>query len=132
MIAMKNPGAHGGATGAGMPSLVETAGNSKIAQGAGRAKPIGAYRITPEGGESSFLIFVKGREAWALQRLLEAGKRGCTPIEQPAPRWSAYIHKLRERGVPIETIHETHGGPYAGTHGRYVMRAAAALEGGAQ
>jgi len=129
MSAMKTPGALAGATGAEMPSCAR-AGNSKIAQGAGRAKPSGSYRITPEGGES-FLIFVRGREAWALQRLLEAGKRGCTPIEQPAPRWSAYIHKLRGRGVPIETIHESHGGAFAGTHGRYVMRASAALEGGA-
>ena len=130
MTERKHPGAHGGASGAEMPSCAR-AGNSKVAHGAGRAKPSGAYRITPESGGESFLIFVKGREAWALQRLADAGKRGCTPIEQPAPRWSAYVHRLRGHGVPIETIHENHGGAFAGTHARYVLRAAAVREGGA-
>lgn len=100
----------------------EAAGTSKIAQGTGRAKRCGLYEIHPEGGEP-FTIEAKGREAWALDRLTEAGPRGCTPIEQPAPRWSAYVHRLRALGVPIETLHEPHGGAFAGTHGRYILRA---------
>jgi hypothetical protein len=48
---------------------------------------------------------------------------GCTPITTPGPRWSGYVHKLRHRhGLEIQTIDEEHGGPYAGTHARYVLR----------
>jgi hypothetical protein len=64
----------------------------------------------------------KGRDAWALDALLQAGERGVTPIERPAPRWSHYIHRLRQAGLVVETIHETHAGAYAGHHGRYVLR----------
>ena len=53
-----------------------------------------------------------------------------TPITRPAPRWSAYVHKLREKGVPIETITETHEGAFAGHHARYVLRATVTPEGG--
>ena len=98
------------------------AGTPNIAQGKARAKRAGTYHITPEGGET-FTIYAKGREAWALDRLRWAGPKGCTPIEQPAPRWSAYVFCLRGRGVPIETIYEPHGGEFSGHHGRYVLRA---------
>jgi hypothetical protein len=63
----------------------------------------------------------EGREAWALEKLIEAGEHGVTPIERPAPRWSRYIHMLRKAGLDIETIHEPHGGPFSGHHGRYVL-----------
>ncbi len=63
-----------------------------------------------------------GRVAWTLYRLVVAGERGVTPIEYPAPRWSDYVFKLRRDGVSVETIHEKHGGDYAGTHARYVLR----------
>ena len=56
-----------------------------------------------------------------MQALAEAGSKGCTPINRPAPRWSAYIHTLRKRGIDIETIHEPHGGTFSGTHGRYIL-----------
>ena len=59
-------------------------------------------------------IVVLGREAWALRMLVAAGERGCTPIDHPGPRWSGYIHDLRAMGFVIETIHETHGGPFPG------------------
>jgi len=52
-----------------------------------------------------------------------AGSIGCTPINQPAPRWSAYIFNLRALNVPVETITETHKGAFAGTHARYVLGA---------
>jgi hypothetical protein len=106
------------------------AGTWTIAQLKGRAKRAGLYQVTPEGGEP-FTIEATGREAWALDRLLMAGPKGCTPIDQPAPRWSAYVHKLRKRGVPIDTLPETHGGEFSGTHGRYVLRADVRKGGGA-
>ena len=63
-----------------------------------------------------------GREAFALHALIEKGERGVTPIDTPAPRWSHYIYKLRESGLTVETIDEKHGGAFAGTHARYVLR----------
>lgn len=68
-------------------------------------------------------VTITGRDAWALRELMRAGNRGCTPIDNPAPRWSAYVFKLRRKfGVDIETIHEGHGGSYPGTHARYILR----------
>jgi hypothetical protein len=63
-----------------------------------------------------------GRDAWALMELHRAGETGCTPIDHPGPRWSAYVLKLRNRGLQIETVTERHGGPFAGRHARYVLR----------
>lgn len=98
------------------------AGTERVARAkAARHKGDTANRVTPPGG-GAFTIYVKGRTRWALERLIAAGPRGCTLIEQPAPRWSAYIHKLRELGVAIETLHETHAGAFPGHHGRYVLR----------
>lgn len=75
-------------------------------------------KIEPDGGVHE----VVGRDAWALLNLLRAGERGCTPITTPGPRWSHYVYKLRKAGFIIETIDENHGGPFAGTHARYVLR----------
>lgn len=67
-------------------------------------------------------LLVKGRNAWALLRLIEAGPRGVTPVDEPAgPRWSAYIFNLRKMRFDVETVHEPHGGSYPGNHGRYVL-----------
>lgn len=74
-------------------------------------------KIEPDGAT----LTVKGRDAWALQELIKAGKAGCTPITHPGPRWSHYIYKLRGQGFVIETIHEAHTGPFPGTHARYVL-----------
>lgn len=63
-----------------------------------------------------------GRDRWALECLISAGKKGCTPINTPGPRWSAYIHNLRALGLEIETVHERHDGPFPGTHARYVLK----------
>jgi hypothetical protein len=75
-------------------------------------------KVEPDGGVHE----VVGRDAWALQNLLRAGERGCTPIDTPGPRWSHYVFKLRRAGFIIETVNENHGGPFAGTHARYVLR----------
>lgn len=80
------------------------------------------YVIHHEDGETQH-ISVSGRERWALEALVASGQNGCTPIDTPGPRWSGYVHNLRQRGVPIETVTESHGGPFAGTHARYVLRA---------
>ena len=69
------------------------------------------------------ILELKGRDAWALTELIRAGDQGCTPIDTPGPRWSGYVHKLRHRyGLDIVAITEPHGGPYKGTHARYVLR----------
>lgn len=73
---------------------------------------------------------LKGRPAWALLELEKAGKRGVTPIDNPAPRWSGYIHRLREMGFDIVTHHEAHGGPFAGTHARYELTSSVRFLGG--
>jgi hypothetical protein len=65
---------------------------------------------------------LKGREAWTLAHLIGAGETGIIPLDRPAPRWSAYVHTLRKRGLDISTVDEPHAGPYSGTHGRYVLR----------
>jgi hypothetical protein len=75
-------------------------------------------RIIPDGRT----ITVVGRDAWALRNLVNAGSAGCTPIDHPGPRWSHYTFKLRRAGFVIETVNEAHGGPFAGTHARYVLR----------
>jgi hypothetical protein len=68
-------------------------------------------------------ITLTGRFAWALGALINAGATGCTPISTPGPRWSGYVHKLRHKyGLSIATIDEEHGGPYSGTHARYVLQ----------
>ncbi|WP_458790899.1 winged helix domain-containing protein [Yoonia sp. MH D7] len=80
-----------------------------------------AYTVKTTGGDI-FRVVVSGRVRWALDQLCRVGLAGCTPIDNPAPRWSAYIFDLRGMGIEIETIHEPHEGEFAGTHGRYVLR----------
>jgi hypothetical protein len=71
---------------------------------------------------STRTITPAGRDSWALGELILAGADGCTPIDQPGPRWSGYVHKLRHRyGLNVETINEQHGGEFAGHHARYVL-----------
>jgi hypothetical protein len=117
----KNP-AHGQAQPGHGDRYAEAAGNSTITHAKGGAKAAGLYHIQPETGDP-FTIEAKGRDAWALDQLREAGALRCTPITLPAPRWSAYVFNLRALGVPIETVTEPHGGQFAGNHGRYVLRA---------
>ncbi|WP_081279351.1 winged helix domain-containing protein [Rhizobium bangladeshense] len=76
-------------------------------------------QIMDKGSPVSSPITVVGRNAWALQTLIDAGDRGFSSIERPAPRTAHYIHRLRSFGFAIETRHEAHGGKYPGTHARY-------------
>lgn len=81
---------------------------------------MGYYRIFHD--ETTRTVEATGRDEWALKELINAGRNGCTPMDNPAPRWSAYVHKLRRAGFDIETLNEHHGGPYPGRHARYVLR----------
>ncbi|MCD1266861.1 hypothetical protein B5M44_25545 [Shinella sumterensis] len=69
----------------------------------------------------SLPITLKGREKWALENLMRAGMAGCTPMNPPGPRWSHYVFKLRGYGFAIETVRESHGGDFPGSHARYVL-----------
>lgn len=75
-------------------------------------------------------IAIKGREAWALLNLIEAGVTGCTPITTPGPRWSHYIWLLRGDGFMVETVNEGHGGPFSGSHARYRLHDHVTVDGG--
>lgn len=86
------------------------------------AWPNASFIITLKDGDA-FTITVKGRPRWALEQLVLAGPKGCTPINDPAPRWASYVHILRGLDVPIETLTEAHKGPFAGTHARYILQA---------
>lgn len=83
-------------------------------------EPVTGIRIRlDDGTERSF----SGRDAWTLNELVQAGEGGCTPVRNPAPRWSEYVRRLRHNGgLNIQTIEERHGGAFAGGHGRYVLR----------
>lgn len=80
-------------------------------------------RLLPDGQPMT----IAGRDAWALHQLFLAGAAGCTPIDNPGPRWSHYVFKLRGLGINIETVTEGHDGPFAGHHARYVLRSAMSL-----
>ncbi|SDE47603.1 winged helix domain-containing protein [Limimaricola pyoseonensis] len=77
-------------------------------------------------GERPRTLTLKGRLGWTMHQLAQAGSRGLTPLERPAPRWSGYVHDLRKLGVSIETEMEPHEGAYRGHHARY--RLACAVE----
>ncbi len=80
-------------------------------------------QLTVEDSSSGRHITVGGRNAWMLRQLIEAGPRGVTPIEQPAPRMSEYVRFLRhDCGISIETVDEKHAGSFPCRHGRYVLR----------
>lgn len=82
----------------------------------------GAVPFIIKTDTSETKVVVKGRDRWALECLIAASTTGCTPFCKPGPRWSAYVHNLRKLGVNIETINESHDGPFSGTHARYVLR----------
>jgi hypothetical protein len=85
-----------------------------------------AYTVRTTDGVA-FVVLVSGRVRWALDQLRKAGTTGCTPIHNPAPRWSAYIFDLRGMGIEIDTVTETHAGDFPGHHARYVLRSDVSL-----
>lgn len=88
------------------------------------------HRLFIQMDNDDAVLVVKGRDAWALSELMSAGENGCTPIDTPGPRWSAYVHNLRKAGVIIETHLEAHAGPFPGSHARYVLLSKITLIGG--
>ena len=78
------------------------------------------FRVMKTDGTEA-QISVKGRDRWSLENLIAAGPKGCTPIDYPGPRWSAYKFNLKELGVEIDKITEMHDGPFHGHHARYVL-----------
>lgn len=68
-------------------------------------------------------IRLMGRDRWALEMLMLAGKRGITAIEMNGPRLHAYVFDLRhEHGLNIVREDEPHDGDFPGRHGRYFLR----------
>jgi len=76
-------------------------------------------QVTLNLSEQSRTFELNGRLGWTMAQLANAGPRGVTPIERPAPRWSGYVHDLRGLGIPIDTEMVKHGGAYSGHHARY-------------
>lgn len=70
------------------------------------------FQVTKVDNQTT-IIAVSGRVRWALECLIMAGRKGCTPLDTPGPHWSDYVLRLRSEGVDIETIHESHGGPFS-------------------
>jgi hypothetical protein len=96
------------------------------AQPTGERAKRGRVRLTFrvfDGEGNSRLVTVVGRDAWMLGKLVQAGAKGCATLEQPAPRTSHYIWKLRHTyGIAISSVEEEHGGPFAGHHVRYILQ----------
>ena len=81
------------------------------------------FVVTARARPDGMAFTVQGRDTWALLELVAAGPKGCTPIDNPGPRWSAYVFNLKhEYGLSIETVHEPHRGAFPGTHARYVLK----------
>jgi hypothetical protein len=110
----------------GINSLrTDTAPPASRSEGGRRSGARKEYDVIEDDGNTRRIIVTTAREIWALNELVKAGALGCTPIDNPGPRWSGYVYKLkRNHGLSIKTINEAHGGPFKGTHGRYVLRSA--------
>ena len=88
------------------------------------------FRATILGGEVPRRVTVNGRAAWFLLTLMQAGKRGVTTLERPAPRISHYLYQLRKLGFAVSTEYEAHGGAFGGNHGRFTLIDRVTIEGG--
>jgi hypothetical protein len=76
----------------------------------------------PDGARR--VIGCVGRFAQTLRALVRAGPDGITALDLSswALRLSHYVFRLRrDHQLNILTVRETHGGPYPGRHGRYVL-----------
>lgn len=122
-----NPGALARAAGAEKPIQEPEEGFNSKAYRCCKKKSGTPYVVMPSASEP-FRVILSGRARWALDRLRMAGPNGCTPLTEPAPRWSAYVFSLRQLGIEVETVTETHGGEFAGHHARYVLRSRVAID----
>lgn len=87
-----------------------------------KAQISGRIQLLEDGDPKGLPITLVGRDWWALQELIKAGKKGCTPIDNPVPRWGHYVWKIRQAGIDVETIHESHGGRFPGHHARCLLK----------
>lgn len=78
--------------------------------------------VSVQVGIGNGVLTISGREGWALHALIKSGTEGVTPLTWNGPRWSDYVHKLRRRGLNVETIREDHAGAFSGQHARYVLK----------
>jgi hypothetical protein len=69
-------------------------------------KPRITVGLLDAAGNLTGTLTFEGRGAFALDQLIKAGQRGCTPIDNPAPRWAHYVYKLRRVGLSIQTHDE--------------------------
>lgn len=72
-------------------------------------------------GEGPRVIAAKGCDRWALESLIATGSKACTPLLNPAPWWSAYVHKLRKAHMAIAITTENHRGPFVGHNASYML-----------
>jgi hypothetical protein len=77
--------------------------------------PVVELQVQVDGLERKFV----GPFAWTLNELIQAGNKGCAPIERPAPRLGHYVFRLRRNRVSIGTIAELPSGAHSGYHSRY-------------
>lgn len=78
-------------------------------------------RILAHGPAGNFSV--AGKDAMALEALIESGKSGVIALELSntwALRLGAYVHRLRVHGLDIETVREAHD-DFGGWHARYVL-----------
>ncbi|RWB99028.1 MAG: hypothetical protein EOQ56_19265 [Mesorhizobium sp.] len=81
-------------------------------------------RIEPDGRTKR----LDGRAAWMMRKLVDAGKRGVSPLDLPAGvRVAHYIFLIRREGFIVSTEHESHGGSFPGTHARYRLETAVTI-----
>ncbi|MDX0911939.1 hypothetical protein GOL41_17385 [Sinorhizobium medicae] len=69
-----------------------------------------------------FPVTFVGREAYTLRKLIDAGERGISSIDQVGIRLSHYVLKIRRAGITVETVSISHGGAFPGVHGVYKLR----------
>lgn len=116
----KSPDVCLGTSGTGKPVKSAAKGHDRLT----RRKRAVAFTVTPYDPDAApVTIAVCRRVLWALELLVRAGPRGCSPITETAPRWAAYFHSLSGLGAPIDTIHEQHQGDFPGTLARYFLGA---------
>ena len=75
----------------------------------------------PETNAITRVAVSAGRQRDTLEVLIRCGATGCNFWDYRAPRWAAYVHRLRVQGFNIHTNKEAHGGEYPGVHARYVL-----------
>ena len=75
----------------------------------------------PETNTTVGIAVPSGRQSETLEALIRSGATGCNFWDNRAPRWAAYVHRLRVQGFNIRTDKEEHGGAYPGYHARYVL-----------